>query len=1043
MVPTLAGGTVDQAVWSTQNGTTYYLLLETGVNCQPLSLTICGLITNCQDFTVLLNSLGEGSVAASDLNGGSSGCGTLTFDIGGLPSVSFDCENIGPNTVTLTVTDLNGLQSTCTATVTVADNIAPTALCQDVTVYLDADGNASVTAAQVNNGSYDNCDIQEMSVSPSTFTCDDVGPNTVTLTVTDVNGLQSTCTATVTVADNIAPTALCQDATVYLNAGGNASVTAAQVNNGSYDNCGIQEMSVSPSTFTCANVGPNTVTLTVTDVNGLQSTCTATVTVVDNTPPTAICQNVTVYLDADGNASVTAAQVNNGSFDNCDIQEMSVSPSTFTCADVGPNTVTLTVTDVNGLQSTCTATVTVADNIAPTALCQDATVYLDADGNASVTAAQVNNGSYDNCGIQEMSVSPSTFTCADVGPNTVTLTVTDVNGLQSTCTATVTVADNIAPTALCQDVTVYLDADGNASVTAAQVNNGSYDNCGIQEMSVSPNAFTCADVGPNTVTLTVTDVNGLQSTCTATVTVAPKATISSISVSPNTRQYSDEVTFTATIQGGASCLPQWQAAQYATFYVGAQNMGSADFEEQGNDLVATLSDICLLEGIAGQMAPGAKIVSAVFHGIDDVYYDVSQPANVSLQITPEDATVAYNGQEYFSTPSQSNCTGTVTLMAYAGDDTDPAQGCRGDIRNARITFSEGGIPGATLGAPDLPVGLINPGFLHEGIAATDFTHTLTGNSCSGGGETFEVWASAGHYYQGQTAEVTLVTLALPGNDFVTGGGHLVLSNSAGTYAGTAGSKMNFGFNMKWNPSGRNLQGKINIIFRRLVNGEWRTYQIKSNAINSLVVNETTDYHQAIISTRANLQDITNPYSPISLGGNLNLALNAWEHKNAANGSLDQISVTLTGNGSAGLLFASSWQGTGAAMQVINGGKIKVRSGDQPIVAAPASPYAEPAPAQKQGPEAGLATASTSLKLSSQPNPFMLRTDIIVETSTEGRATLRVFDPAGRPIALLHDGMLAPGRHRFTFEAGGLPGGLYLYALKTAAGVRTGKMLLLR
>jgi hypothetical protein len=922
---------------------------------------------------------------------------------------------------------------------TVVDDIAPTALCQDVTVYLDADGNASVTAAQVNNGSYDNCGIQEMSVSPNTFTCADVGPNTVTLTVTDVNGLQSTCTATVTVADNIAPTALCQDVTVYLDADGNASVTAAQVNNGSYDNCGIQEMSVSPSTFTCADVGPNTVTLTVTDVNGLQSTCTATVTVADNIAPTALCQDVTVYLDADGNASVTAAQVNNGSYDNCGIQEMSVSPSTFTCADVGPNTVTLTVTDVNGLQSTCTATVTVADNIAPTALCQDVTVYLDADGNASVTAAQVNNGSYDNCGIQEMSVWPNSFTCANVGPNTVTLTVTDVNGLQSTCTATVTVADNIAPTAQCQDVTVYLDADGNASVTAAQVNNGSYDNCGIQEMSVSPNTFTCADVGPNTVTLTVTDVNGLQSTCTATVTVAPKATISSISVSPNTRQYSDEVTFTATIQGGASCLPQWQAAQYATFFVGAQNMGSADFEVQGDDLVATLSDICLLEGVTGQMAPGAKSVTAVFSGIDAVHYAVSPPAAVSLQITPEDAEVVYNGLEYFSTPSPSNCTGTVTLVAYAGDDNDPAQGCRGDIRNAIVTFSNGGIPGTTLGTANLPVGLINPDNLHEGIATTSFTHTLTGSNCSSGGETFEVWVRANNYYTGQSDEVTLVTLALPGNDFVTGGGHLVLSNSAGTYAGTAGSKMNFGFNMKWNPSGRNLQGKMNIIFRKLVNGEWRTYQIKSNAINSMVVNETADYRRAIVSTKATLTDITNINNPVSLGGNLNLVMNAWEHKTVNSGSLDQISVTLTGNGNAGLLFASSWQGTGAAMQVINGGKIKVRSGNQPIAAVPGSPYAEPAPAQKQRTEGETA----SPELSNQPNPFMLRTDIIVETSIEERATLRVFDPAGRPIALLHDGMLAPGRHRFTFEAGELPGGLYLYALKTAAGVRTGKMLLLR
>ena len=44
----------------------------------------------------------------------------------------------------------------------------------------------------------------------------------------------------------------------------------------STDNCAVASISVSPSSFTCANVGANTVTLTVTDVYGNSSTCTAT-----------------------------------------------------------------------------------------------------------------------------------------------------------------------------------------------------------------------------------------------------------------------------------------------------------------------------------------------------------------------------------------------------------------------------------------------------------------------------------------------------------------------------------------------------------------------------------------------------------------------------------------------------------------------------------------------------------------------------------------------------------------------------------------------
>ena len=47
--------------------------------------------------------------------------------------------------------------------------------------------------------------------------------------------------------------------------------------------------------------------MTVTDVNGNTSTCTSIVTVQDLVPPVAICQNVTVNLDVNGNGSTTAA----------------------------------------------------------------------------------------------------------------------------------------------------------------------------------------------------------------------------------------------------------------------------------------------------------------------------------------------------------------------------------------------------------------------------------------------------------------------------------------------------------------------------------------------------------------------------------------------------------------------------------------------------------------------------------------------------------------------------------------------------------------
>jgi hypothetical protein len=52
---------------------------------------------------------------------------------------------------------------------------------------------------------------------------------------------------------------------------------------------GLPRGSFSPNSFNCANVGPNNVVLTVTDVHGNSATCNATVTVQDIIPPSLVC----------------------------------------------------------------------------------------------------------------------------------------------------------------------------------------------------------------------------------------------------------------------------------------------------------------------------------------------------------------------------------------------------------------------------------------------------------------------------------------------------------------------------------------------------------------------------------------------------------------------------------------------------------------------------------------------------------------------------------------------------------------------------------
>ena len=421
---------------------------------------------------------------------------------------------------------------------TVEDNVAPTAVCQDLTVQLDASGAATITAAQIDNGSSDNCGIASISLDETMFDCADVGANTVTLTVTDVNGNSSTCSATVTVEDNVAPTAVCQDLTVQLDASGAATITAAQIDNGSSDNCGIASISLDETMFDCSDVGANTVTLTVTDVNGNSSTCSATVTVEDNVAPTAVCQDLTVQLDASGAATITAAQIDNGSSDNCGIASISLDETMFDCADVGANTVTLTVTDASGNSSMCTTTVTVEDNTNPTAVCQDITVSLDGTGSAIITANDVDGGSSDACGIATLEIDVNSFTCADLGSNDVVLTVTDNSGNTSTCTASVTVEDNEAPVLTCvADPTVTINQSNNTYlVSGTEFDPSVADNC-FAFLFVSHNAGDFVSqpsgtsntslagwefpIGTTTVTFSVVDAGDNEDMCTVTITVLP------------------------------------------------------------------------------------------------------------------------------------------------------------------------------------------------------------------------------------------------------------------------------------------------------------------------------------------------------------------------------------------------------------------------------------------------------------------------------------------------------------------------------------------
>jgi len=405
--------------------------------------------------------------------------------------------------------------------VIVTDQILPKAITQNLTITLNETGQASISASQINAGSTDNCGIASVVISKENFDCSNLGTNTVTLTVTDIHGNVSTAQATVTVIDNQVPV-ITSPANISVIATSAAGAMVTYVAPVGTDNCAVTTVMTaglaSGSTFP---IGTTTVTYTATDASGNTASSSFTVTVVGVAPVIVVPENILQNNDAGQcGASVSFAATETTAIPASTIvytenEQVIVSGHYFS---VGTHTITATATNAVG-SSSGTFTITILDTVAPS-LTVPANISVFTDNNVCGAAVSFAATATDNCSPASISYNHNPGTVFPVGITTVTVTATDPSGNATVQTFTVSVTDKQAPVALAKNITVGLSAvGGTVSITAADVNNGSSDACGIASMTVMPASFSCANVGDNMVTLTVTDVNGNVSTTTAIVTV--------------------------------------------------------------------------------------------------------------------------------------------------------------------------------------------------------------------------------------------------------------------------------------------------------------------------------------------------------------------------------------------------------------------------------------------------------------------------------------------------------------------------------------------
>lgn len=121
----------------------------------------------------------------------------------------------------------------------------------------------------------------------------------------------------------------------------------------------------------------------------------------------------------------------------------------------------------------------------------------------------------DNAAIASVDASSGMVTANSSGTANITYKIGSDNNYTSYVTSII-----VGPTVITKNVSIVLDANGNGTITAADINNGSISGCGIASYTLDKSSFNYSNLGINTVTLTVLDIRGSSATNIAYVTVS-------------------------------------------------------------------------------------------------------------------------------------------------------------------------------------------------------------------------------------------------------------------------------------------------------------------------------------------------------------------------------------------------------------------------------------------------------------------------------------------------------------------------------------------